>query len=451
MLVTAEKIADWAQGRLAAEPKLEATGFSTDSRTLNEGEAFVAIRGLNFDGHDFIQDAFEAGASLAIVSDEGALRGKPGVVVHDTVKALGDMAHRHRWSPPLIPWLAVTGSNGKTTTRAMISLILTRRGTVASSPRNYNNYIGLPLSILSRPDDAWVGVLELGTSSRGEIARLTEISTPTVGIITSVSNAHLEELGTLEAVAEEKACIFDRLPHDGLAIYPVDDPYVEILRKHISVRGASFGIGKNADMVAENVHTGLEGVSFTVRGVKIKLPLLGLHNVRNCLAALLAVEHMGISLSDAAESLRKVQPVSGRLELIHTPYHTILNDVYNANPASLKAAVDVMDSFGGRRVIIIGDMLELGGKSKILHRDAGLYMAKKGIEVILAVGKMSLTLAEAAANANSRSIVRHFRNVQAILRKDEHYVQPGDVILVKGSRGMQMEKIISTLLTWEPR
>jgi len=453
MTITLGTIADWTQGRLLTQDaSREVRGFSTDSRVLQPGDIFLALRGPTFDGHDFRAQAVGKGACAAIVEREDALHGWPGIVVPDVLQALGRIAHRYRWQESLIPWIAVTGTNGKTTTREMVRCILAARGVVATPPKNYNNLIGLPLSILQAPRNAWAGVLEMGTNTPGEIDRLAEIATPTVGIVTTIGPAHLQGLGSILQVAREKACIFDRLPRDGLAIYPATCPYADILRQHIHVRAATFASQSPADLVAEDVHAGPDGLAFRVRGVPFQLNLLGRHNVGNALAALLATTHLGISLEDAAAALRRLQPVQDRLQVIETDHFTILNDVYNANPQSLQAALEVMDTFDPkrRRVVVVGDMLELGSESRALHREAGFALGNRGIDVILAVGKESIALAEGAASASAKTIVRHFRTVAAILRPDERYVKAGDLILVKGSRGMHLEHIVAALLKWQP-
>ncbi len=453
MNLNIKTIAEWIGGNIAGNGEdLTVCGVSIDSRTIVEGELFIALKGPNFDGHDYIAEAFGKGAAAAISQNEENLAGRPGIVVNDTLQALGNMAHHYRWRERLIPWVAVTGTNGKTTTRQMLRLILQNKGTVANPPGNYNNLVGLPLSILRAPADAWAGVLEMGTSCPCEISRLAEIATPTISILTSIGPGHLEGLGSIESVAAEKAAIFDRLPHDGIAILPADCPCPDIVHAHIPGRKATFGIDVEADMVAQNISLQPESSTFTVNGTEFQLPLAGRHNICNCLAALLAAGHLGVSLEDAAAELKQMKPVENRLQVIKTRYFTIINDVYNANPQSLKAAVEAMDAFPSdmRRVVAIGDMLELGKETRKYHIEAGRYLAAKGIAVILAVGKEAVWLAEGATSSSAKSLVRHFRSLPMLLRRDERYVKPGDLILVKGSRGMHMERLTETLKVWRP-
>ncbi|MBN2712798.1 MAG: UDP-N-acetylmuramoyl-tripeptide--D-alanyl-D-alanine ligase [Planctomycetes bacterium] len=448
MRITLGEIARWADGYLTTDDvNREVTSLSTDSRTVQRGEAFLALKGPTFDGHQFVGDAIERGAAVAIVDNIEVLEGKyPGIVVPDTLAALGNIAHRSRWSEPLIPWIAITGSNGKTTTREMVACILRKRGPVATPYGNYNNRIGLPLSILGRSEDAWAGVVELGASEPGEVSALTNIAQPTIAIVTNTGPAHLEGFGSLETVAHEKGDIFERLPHDGVAIYPSSDFRANILIEHIHGNRASFAIGHGADMVAENVVCSSKGVKFTVRGVAFELSLLGEHNVMNCLAALLAAEHLGIGLAEASEALREMEAVQQRLEKTDAGAISIINDVYNANPTSLKAAVDVLCGFDEeRKIVIVGDMLELGTQSRELHREVGRSLAQKELNVILAVGRQCVALAETAATSSAKTTVRHFSTVPLLIRHLSEYVSAGDVVLVKGSRGMKMEQVVTSL------
>ncbi len=446
MRATVKQIVEWTGGTLVCgHDRKEITGVSTDSRSIRPGEVFVALRGDNFDGHDFTAQAGARGAAALVVEREGD-NGEICIRVSDTLVALGAIAHRYRWSEPLIPWVGITGSTGKTTTRELLARILRSRGPVAVSPDNFNNFVGLPFSLLSRPADAWAGVVEIATSAPGEIERLTAIATPTVSVVTNIGPAHLAGLGSLEGVAREKAAIFTRLPGDGLAVYPAGDPQERILSASVPGQKATFAVDAPADMVAENVKAGSEGVSFTVRGVAFRLPLLGAHQASNCLAALLAAERLGVGLEEAARALAGVRPITNRLEMIATGELNILADAYNANPASLQAAVETLRSLdAGRTIAIVGDMLELGTESRRLHCEAGRQISLAGCDVILAVGRESVALAEGAAQACARPLVRHFMAVSSLLRELPHFLQTGDTVLVKGSRGMRMEQVVEAL------
>ncbi|MCL2000109.1 MAG: UDP-N-acetylmuramoyl-tripeptide--D-alanyl-D-alanine ligase, partial [Planctomycetes bacterium] len=348
MDLTLAEMAKWCDGAL--EPLnaagVRVNGVSTDSRTIRPGELFVAINGLNQDGHKFVRHAAGAGAAAALVekrsSDYGLL---PLILVERTLDALGRIANGYRWHPPLFPWIAVTGSNGKTTTRELMALMLGARRKVRISKRNWNNFVGLPISMLGEPNDAEVAVMEMGTNHPGEIARLREICVPTVAVVTSTGESHLEGFGSSQAVAREKADIFRWLPVDGLAVLPADDPNAGILRGAVPHRCVTFSVsGGKADLTATDISLSAAGSEFMVEGIRVKLPLLGKHNVANCLAAMLAVRHLGVDLTEAAQAVMAAKPMPGRLQAMTTPSRlTIINDSYNANPNSVIAAMDVLE------------------------------------------------------------------------------------------------------------
>lgn len=455
MNVTLGELADWCGGKL--EPlsarAVVARGVSTDTRTIRAGEMFVAIDGMNQDGHKFIRFAVSAGAVAAVVEKRTGDCGKlPLIVVDDSVEALGRMANGYRWTPPLIPWIAVTGSNGKTTTRELLNLILRTRWKVRASLRNWNNFIGLPLSMLGGPDDAGVAVMELGTNHPGEIARLREICVPTVGIVTSTGNSHLEGFGSSQAVAREKADIFGWLPPDGLAVFPADDPNAETLRRGVVHRQATFSTSdRQADVVARDIRATASGCEFAVEGVRVNLPLLGRHNVANCLAAMIAARHLGVDFAAAARAVSHARPVAGRLQVGRTPARlTVINDSYNSNPDSTLAALQVLSDLpDGRKIAVLGDMLELGSDSRRLHREIGLAVGMMDIDALFVTGAESAITAE-AAQINARIVVRHFSSMEALWMMLKTFLKPGDQILVKGSRGMLMERVVNQLMDWFP-
>ncbi|MCC8180713.1 MAG: UDP-N-acetylmuramoyl-tripeptide--D-alanyl-D-alanine ligase, partial [Planctomycetes bacterium] len=321
------------------------------------------------------------------------------------------------------------------------------------SKRNWNNYIGLPLSMMGQPDDAGVAVMELGTNHPGEIAHLREICVPTVGIVTSTGDSHLEGFGNSQAVAREKADLFGWLPVDGLAIFPADDANADILAAGAPHDTATFSIhGAQADAMAKDIKVSEKGTEFTVDGVKVTLPLLGRHNIGNCLAAMLAARHLGIPFEESARMVKKAKPVTGRLSVTVTPAKlTVINDSYNANPDSVMAALTVLTDFPstGRKIAVLGDMLELGPDSRRLHREIGLEAGMMDLDALLVTGAETAVMAE-AAQVNARTVVRHFPSVEALWMMLTSFLKPCDQILVKGSRGMLMERIANLLLDWFP-
>ncbi|MDR1535125.1 MAG: UDP-N-acetylmuramoyl-tripeptide--D-alanyl-D-alanine ligase [Planctomycetota bacterium] len=449
------ELAKWCGGTI--EPPeaggIRIRGVSSDSRTIKAGELFVAINGLKQDGHKFVKPAMAAGAAAAVVEKYlGEYGSMPLVMVGDSLKALGDMANGYRWHPPLIPWVAVTGSNGKTTTRELLSLILGTRWKVRTSSRNWNNLVGLPLSMLGGPDDARAAVMEFGTGGPGEIARLREICVPTLAIITSTGDTHLEGFGSSQGVAREKAEIFKWLRQDGLAVFPADDANFDILRAGAPGRQATFSLsGRPADLNAGDIRLTASGSEFTAEGVKITLPLLGLHNIGNCLAAMLAARHLGIPFAEAGEALGRAKPVAGRLQPLATAAGLlVINDSYNANPNSVLAALNVLaDLPEGRKIAVVGDMLELGRESRRLHREVGLSAGLMDIDALFTVGSESAAMAE-AAQASVRLVVHHYSSLEALWLDLRGFLLPGDRVLVKGSRGMLMERVVNQLLDWFP-
>ncbi len=456
MKITLSEIAGWCGGRLepADAGDVAALGVSTDTRTIAGGELFVAINGLNLDGHRFIRFAAQAGAAAVVAEQSTQDTARlPTIFVDDTLDALGRIANGYRWRAPLIPWVAVTGSNGKTTTRELLSLILGSRWKVRVSKRNWNNFVGLPLSMLGAPDDAGAAVMEMGTSRPGEIAKLREICVPTIGIVTSTGESHLEGFGNSRAVAREKADIFGWLPPDGLAVYPAGDPNADILRSAVVHRSATFSLTPEiqADAVARDIEITASGSLFTVDGVGVFLPLPGRHNIGNCLAAMLAARHLGIDYPEAARALQKAKPVAGRLQATKTHAKiTVINDSYNANPNSVLAGLEVLAELPeGRKIAVLGDMLELGPESRRWHREVGLSVGMMDLDALFAVGPESAAMAE-AAQVNARIVVRHFSSVQALWDGLRVFLRAGDQVLVKGSRGMQMERVVTQLLDWFP-
>ena len=448
MQVELKSVAEWVGGEIIGDEGITVRGISTDTRTISGGEIFIALKGENFDGNKFVAQAFSKGAVAAIVSDSALLDNHDGIVVSDTTKALGDFAMIYRWQEPLIPWVGVTGSNGKSTTRHLIAHILRSKGSVCEPIKNYNNLIGLPLTILSNTPENNFAVLEMGTNAQGEIARLAEIAKPTVAIITNIAPAHLEGLGTIAGVANEKMDAFSQLPGDGLAVIPAESRFAEMLKSGVrsNAQIKTFAVDSSADYVAEQVDFSWSCSTFSVRGVKFELPLLGKHNIGNCLAALAAVEFLGVSIEEAAESVKSYKQLEDRQSIIKTKRYKIISDCYNANPESLRAGVNTLESLDtGRKVLIVGDMLELGHESANIHFEVGRWLAGTNIDTVLAVGKMCMSLAEGAHAQNAHQVIRHFRGPMSLLGHLKELIKDGDTVLVKGSNAMKLGRVVSAL------
>jgi UDP-N-acetylmuramoyl-tripeptide--D-alanyl-D-alanine ligase len=408
-------------------------GVSTDSRTLKRGEIFVALHGPNFDGHGFLPEVFRRGALAAVVDRPVAASAGPLIRVSDTRQAFGDLASAWRMTLPARV-IGVTGTNGKTTTQAMISRLLEERGSLVKPPGNFNNLVGLPGTILSAPPRTDYLVLELGTNHHGEIRRLAQIARPDLAVITSVSEGHLEGLGDLEGVIAEKISIFDHLRGGGLGLVHHDSRILARMRLPRS-RYRTFGRLAGADLRATDVEQ--DPLRFRIQGVSFELQLLGEWNVDNALAACAVGLECGLSLGECAERLRDFPPPKMRMEPLRLGRFMILNDAYNSNPASARNAVS---EFGrmkvGRRFAIVGDMKELGAGSSRLHRALGRHIASFPIDQVAAVGPECRVLAGEIPGA------LHFERVEELCARLPCLVRPGDWILLKGSRAVALEKVV---------
>jgi UDP-N-acetylmuramoyl-tripeptide--D-alanyl-D-alanine ligase len=428
-------------------------GVCTDSRKLRAGELFVALRGPSFDGHEFAAEALARGAAGVVV--ERALEGvEPRIEVRDCLAALGAMAAgwRQRFQ---LPVLAVTGSFGKTTVKEMMAAIAATRGEVLATRGNLNNEIGLPLTLFELDAQHRAAVLELGANHVGEIARLTAIARPQVGIVTAAGPVHLEGFGSLEGVARGKGEIFAGLPPDGVAVINCDDAFASYWRELAGARRiVGFGMTANAEFRAGPIAQSLgadgpvlEFQMATPDGpVDISIGLPGRHNAMNALAAAAGTWAAGWSLDEIAAGLARVTGVRGRMSLRKARNGALLiDDTYNANPTALQAAIEYATALPGETWLVLGDMLELGDASRDLHAAAGQLARERGISRLYTLG------AEAAAAAEAFGEPRHFSTLVALVEALAADL-PADVnLLVKGSRSMRLERVIERLAAEEGR
>ena len=390
-------------------------GVSINSRTIKEGELFVCIKGENFDGHDFFGDASRKGAAGIILSDTKNLstgmlsKGESPFVIQseNTLRALQDLASYQR---SLFPFrvIAVTGTNGKSTTKEMIASIIETKYKTLKTQGNLNNHIGLPLTLLKRKPEHEVGVLEMGMSAAGEIKRLAEIAKPDIGVITNISAGHLGQLKTIKEVQAAKGELFDSLHEEGTAIVNADDPLVLELAKSLRIKKITYGIEKSADIQASDIQNkGNHGFTFTAKifdqAIPVKLPQIGYCNIYNALAALAAGHSLGITGQEMNLGLKDYQQIPQRNEQIHYEGITLINDTYNANPQSMREALKTLREINaqGKRFFIIGEMLELGPLSETAHHELGQEIARSNIDYLVAVGPLA-SLAAESAKANAR-------------------------------------------------
>jgi UDP-N-acetylmuramoyl-tripeptide--D-alanyl-D-alanine ligase len=420
------------------------TGVCTDSRSLRSGDLFVALVGERFDGHNFLAEAITAGAAAAMLSQR-VNTSLPYLLVDDTRLGLGRFAAfwRRQFKIPLV---GVTGSNGKTTVKEMIASILSEQGPCCATQGNLNNDIGLPLSLLRLRKKDKSAVIEMGMNHLGEIDYLTKLAQPTVAIITNAAIAHLEGLGSLEEIAKAKSEIFSGLAPGGVAVINADDRFAHYWRNLAGRRPiVTFGIDQVAD-----VHAAYEMKTFgsslqlkTPQGViEVTLHLLGRHNVRNAVGAAAAALAAGATASQVKAGLEKARPVKGRLELRPGKSNArVIDDTYNANPGSVQAALETLREFQGDRVLVLGDMRELGGESAALHRRMGQLASDVGIQRLYTVGDMTRISADAFGKG-----ARHFGSHEELSDVLIDSLHAGVTVLVKGSRAMQMEKIVNALV-----
>ncbi len=438
-------------------------GIGTDSRALRRGQAFLAIPGERFDGHDFLMGALDAGSPLLVVQDQAPIeslgdrvpQGVGVLRVKDSVRALGLIAQGYRRSLVGVRVIAVCGSNGKTTTCRLITGALSKKLRGSSSPKSFNNEIGLPLTILgAKPTDQFL-VCEVGTNAPGEIAYLGSIVQPDVAVITSIGRAHMENFESVDDVAREDAAIFADLRANGLAVAPVGN---KVLDDHLRVvpNVVTFGRGDDADLrISDIEHVALgelgQGLRFTVNGrSEFQIPLVGAHNAQNAVAAIAVARRLGLDDRAIAAGLSAVQPADLRLNQREIGGIRVIADCYNANPESMIAALETFEELGRdsrRRVLVVGDMLELGESAEHEHEAIGRFIAERCHPgLVFTVGRHALHTAEAISRAECACELRMLSSMdESAAAKIASRLEPGDTLLLKGSRGIRLEMVLSAL------
>lgn len=434
---------------LLGDPHSVVRVISTDTRTLRRGDYYFALKGEHFDGHDFLKQAIEKQAGGLVISRKDIDLGNPFpafpaiIQVEDTTRALGDIAghYRRKWN---IPVVGITGSNGKTTTKEMLASILRQSGPTLSTSGNLNNLIGLPLTLLRLTSEYSYAVIEMGTSAFGEIKRLAEIAAPGIGIITNIGYTHLENFINLEGVLAEKKALLDALPEDGCAVLNVDDLHLSKLVTRLHCDVVTFGMYKGAHVFAENIKLWPDKPSFELnmhgKAVKISLPVYGKFNIFNALAAAAAAGRLGVDIEKIKQGLEHFLNPHMRMETHALSSGTLMiNDAYNANPSSIRESIQGMvTAFPERpKMVVLGDMLELGTESELYHAKLGEFLAMQPLEKIFLYGP----LMEAAASRLEPSAVRHFTKMDELEIELKNTLTPDAVVLFKGSRGMHLEDL----------
>lgn len=440
-------IAHWAAGELAGDD-VPVEVVTQDTRKLQPGALYVALRGERFDGHDFAYDAAMRGAGALLV--ERVLdMDLPQVRVDDTQVALGRIAAGVQRDRPARV-VAITGSNGKTSVKTLVQSILQRAGTAYANPGNHNNEVGLPLAVIDAPEEAEFAIYEMGAGKPGDIAYLTTIVRPDVALVNNIAPAHLERMGTLTGVAETKGAIHDALPADGVAVINADDAFAEYFAHRAQGRRiVRFGLETSAEVTARSILAGAEGSRFrlvTPQGeLDVQLGLPGRHNIMNALAAASIALACDVPLTVIADGLEAARPVAGR-QVAHALANgtVLIDDSYNANPASLAAAINTLSVSGDEAWLVLGDMRELGPEGEALHAEAGSRAKAAGVARLYALGPLSAAAARAFGEGG-REFADHAGLIGA-LQADIAAASAGVRVLVKGSRGSAMDRIVGALL-----
>lgn len=441
---------------LSSNPRLEDvvfSGVSTDSRRIRKDELFFALSGDNFDGHDFVSEAFDKGAKGAVVEKVSSIRtnGKLLIKVPSAVKAFGDLASAWRKSFPNLKLAAITGSNGKTTTKEMASSILSLRFSVLKNSGNLNNLIGLPLTLLRIAENHGAVVVELGMNDFGEIKRLAEIARPDTGAITNIGRAHLQKLGSIDGVAKAKAELVDGFTQDNTFVVNMDDPRTAEIGNRIRCKKITFGISTpGVDISARDISSvDFSAIKFNMiigeKEFPVRVRGIGLHNVMNALCAGGVALSFGCNPDEIQAGLERFIPAYMRLEVMDTPFgFKVINDTYNANPDSMRRAIEELARLkgNGRGIAVLGDMLELGNVSESEHESLGEFVSENKIDFVIACGKYGSHVLQGTGTKIETAFAETHDEAADILIR---IAKPGDLVLVKGSRGMKMENVIQRL------
>lgn len=446
-MFTLREIVKATRGKLIhGDGSVKIRGVSINSRTVKKGDLFIAIKGKHFDGHRFINDAVQRGA-IGVVVSKNRIRRCPSIHVKDTVKALGDIAcaHRRRFN---IPVIAITGSAGKTTTKDLTAAVLGSRFRVLKNAGTENNHIGVPLTLLKLKQIHSIVVVELGTNRSGDIRRLTDIVHPDVAIMTNIGESHLELLKSPGKVFQEKFALIKGMAKKGTVIFNADDPYLRTIPSFKTQHKlVAFRIEGKTPATAITIKDN-HALQFHARGfpaIHLKTPAVA--NVYNALAAMSCGRLFHVSCKDIRKAIERFRFIDGRQAVRKADGCWLIDDTYNSNPVSLKSALHTLAFFKvtGRRILVCADMLELGSRSKNLHCSMGRLAAASGLDLILTYGKLSVGMSREVNLKDPNRPGVHCRTRTGLHKKLRAYCRPGDVILVKGSRGMRMEKTIAFL------
>lgn len=435
-------------GAKEAENK-EITCIFTDSRKAEAGGVFVPIKGARVDAHDFIEQVMEKEVLATLSEKDLGEKPFPYILVESSLAAVKDIAEFYL-KQLQIPVVGITGSVGKTSTKEVIASVLAQKYNTLKTQGNFNNELGLPLTIFRLRDEHEMAVLEMGISDFGEMHRLAKIARPNTCVITNIGLCHLEFLKSRDGILKAKTEIFDYLQPDGHIILNGDDDKLVTVQEAKGIKPVFFGVENHQGIWADEIKPeGLKGISCCIHAgeesFSVLIPVPGRHSVYNALAATAVGLTYGLTIEEIRRGIESLQSVSGRFHIIETPKYTVIDDCYNANPISMKASLDVLTDALGRKVAILGDMGELGADERKMHQEVGKYAAEKEIDVLLCVGELSTDMAEAAKAVNSKTQVRHFTNKENLMKEIPEILEKGDTVLVKASHFMEFGEIVEKL------
>ena len=427
-------------------------GVCIDTRKIIKGNLFIPFKGERMDGHQFVEAALEQGAAAALWQKDvpNPPKNAPILIVEDTLEALQQLAKSYRDELPA-KVIGITGSNGKTTTKDITAAIFSETYKVHKTEGNFNNHIGLPLTILSMEESTEIAILEMGMSGKGEISLLTKLSRPDVAIITNIGEAHLLDLGSREAIAEVKLEIVEGLSENGLLIYPGSEPLINESDKITHLRTKTFGETADNTVYPKQLHLSEIGSKFSVENFAEEvffIPIPGKHNIMNTLAAFLAAKEFSVPNSAIKKGLKSVELSSMRMEWRNGENGTkILNDAYNASPTAMRAVIDLLENMDGskEKIVVLGDMLELGSKEKEYHEQIGAELNSDKIKYVFTYGPLGKYIAEGARRNFPEQRVFAFTDKEELANSLKERIKGGEIILVKASRGMKLEEIVEAL------
>jgi UDP-N-acetylmuramoyl-tripeptide--D-alanyl-D-alanine ligase len=441
--MTLKEVAAACGGVRHGDPQIQITSIVTDSRKAGEGSLFAAIPGARVDGHDFIPMTVGQGAACVLCEKEPSVE-TPYILVDNTAVALKGIAEYYR-SLFTIPFIGITGSVGKTSTKEFIAAVLSQKYKVHKTAGNFNNELGVPLTLFGLEEEHEIAVIEMGISGFGEMTRLAKMVRPDVSVITNIGYCHLENLGDRDGVLKAKTEMFTYLKEDGTIILCHDDDKLRTVEEYRGIRPIFYGTDAADEYYADNItEHGLDGVSCTLhhggKAIDVAIPAVGRHNVLNALCAAAVGQLYGLTDEQIAAGIASFRNVGSRNRILKTRGMTVIDDCYNANPTSTKAGLNTLAGFGGRRVAVLGDMKELGRDERALHQEVGAYAKEKGIDLLVAVGALSRATADGFGDG-----AVYYPTVEDGAADILNILKEGDTALVKASRSMHLEKIVDVL------